>query len=310
MDHTPTAKDWLYLATLVICWGSAYSMMSIVGESLPPITGVALRVSSGFLIIYPFMRFKGQTLPPRKRQAGQNINPWIPLAGVAFFGNALPFTLTLWGLQEVQSGLAGIYLALAPLVTLVLANYFIQSEHMTLTRSVGFLMGFFGVCALVAPKVLGGDAEPRSLLFDLALLTSAISYGVSNVIAKKTPEMHPISSGTSLTLLSSLMTIPMALILEQPWNLEPTTTALILVVVLGIFSTALTNIVFFYALISAGASFVSLCNYMIPLWALLVGVIFMDESFSWNAVLALGLVLSGVWLSQSSANPFRSKRPG
>ena len=140
-----------------------------------------------------------------------------------------------------------------------------------------------------------------NFLHQLAVFGGALSYGISIVVARKMPVLDPMSAGTGLTLIAMVFMVPLAAFIDQPWSLAPSNLSLLMLLLLGVFSTGIANVLFFVLINSAGAGFVSLSNYLLPLWAIIIGAIFLGERFSFNTLIGLALILVGVGLSQLRA---------
>jgi drug/metabolite transporter (DMT)-like permease len=297
-----TSKDWTLLATLVVLWGSAFLMIKLAVTTIPPFTAVAVRLILALVILYLTMRLIGQRLPPFFSLSNNGLKlasphwPYLILVGIA--GNALPFSLIMWGQTRIDSGLAGILMAFTPLTTLLLSHFLIANERMTGWKTLGFTLGFFGICILIGPSAIDGLTRPGDFLYQLAVFGGAISYGLSTVLARKMPPLHPVSAGTGIALVGAILMTPIAVIVDRPWTIEPSLLSLSMVFLLGVFPTALANIVFFLLVKSAGATFVGLSYYLFPLWAVMMGVVFLDELPDLSMFLALIVILLGVGLSQ------------
>ena len=305
MGTQRTVTEWALFATLVVLWGSAFLMIKLTVATIPPLTAVALRLVLALAVLYPAMRFSGQKLPALFAADDDSRNlarrQWIYLIVVGITGNALPFCLIMWGQTEIDSGLAGIFIAFAPLVTLILAHFFLPDETMNKAKALGFGLGFLGIFFLLGPGVMDQSDVSDNFLHQLAVFGGALSYGISIVVARKMPVLDPMSAGTGLTLIAMVFMVPLAAFIDQPWSLAPSNLSLLMLLLLGVFSTGIANVLFFVLINSAGAGFVSLSNYLLPLWAIIIGAIFLGERFSFNTLIGLALILVGVGLSQLRA---------
>src|SRR6188508_1818649 len=104
-----TLRDWGLLAALVALWGSNFMFIKLGVAAVPPATLVAARLVIGAVILVAIVRALGYTFPPIGRL-------WIPYVMLAIVGNCLPFWFISWGQQYIDSGLAGILMAVMPLV--------------------------------------------------------------------------------------------------------------------------------------------------------------------------------------------------
>ncbi len=297
-----TGADWGLLTALVALWGSAFMLTSLTIASIPPLTTAATRLACGLGVLLLALKISGQSAPPLlvASGTGRALNPaWKYLGAIGFFGNALPFGLIAWGQTHVASNVAGIFMAFAPLTTLILAHFLIRSEPITTERAVGFGLGFVGIAVLMGPEAVASlTAGDGGWGYRLALLCSAVSYGFSNVIARLMPPLPSLSAAMGLTLVATILMAPLALAFERPWTLAPTLQSLGAIAALGLLSTGLANVAFFALIARTGATFLALTNYLIPPWAVLMGVVVLQEPLGKDAVLALGLILAGVAIAQ------------
>jgi drug/metabolite transporter (DMT)-like permease len=280
------------LAALVAMWGSAFLFTKVAVSALPPETVVAGRLAIAAAGLTALLFALGKRLPGGRR-------PWLFFLALAVSGNALPFWLISWGQQRIDSGLAGILMAIMPLTTLVLAHFFVAGERLSPVRLAGFLLGFAGIVTLVGPEALielevGGTA----LLSELAVLGGAVCYAVNTIVARRRPASDPLAAGAGVTILASALMVPLALAGGPPASAAVPASAALAVVVLGVVSTALATVVYFKLVSAAGPTFVSLINYLIPLWAVVAGMVFLGETPEWRALGALAVILSGIALSE------------
>lgn len=285
--------DWMMLLALTVMWGSAFMLTKIAVGGLSPTVVAAGRLAIASLLLLLIVATVLRRLPTDRRF-------WLFCIPIAFFGNALPFSLISWGQGYVDSGLAGILMAAMPLVTLGLAHYLVPGETMTPYRAGGFLLGFIGVIVLIGPDALWGlGSEKGQLLPMLAILGGAISYAVSAILARLRPVSSALSTAAATTLIATLFMLPVVLPTGGvPHPTGATSSQLLAVALLGVFSTATAAVVYFRLISSAGPAFVSQLNYLIPLWAMIVGVLFLGETIQPSHLYALLLILGGILVTQ------------
>lgn len=287
---TPGLKDYVLLTLLAAMWGSSFMFIKIAVAEIPPLTIATGRIGLAAVILYIVMRMAGHRLP-------RDIRSWVMMAGIAFFGNALPFTLIGWGEQTVDSGLAAILMAIMPLATLMLAHFLTEDERMSWPKIAGLACGFAGIVVLIGPAVLqklGGE-----LIGQAAVAGGAICYAISSIIAKKlTGEHSGRTTAAGVMILATLMLIPFCLVGDRPWTLSPGWLQVASVAYLGTFSTALAMILLLTIVRTQGATFLSMNNYMVPLFGVLWGVLFLAETPDPNAFAALALILGGIAISR------------
>jgi drug/metabolite transporter (DMT)-like permease len=287
-----TAYEWTLLFLLVVMWGTSFLFTKIAVASVPPATLVALRLSIAAIVLTVIAYVAGLRLPPPGAI-------WFRFFSLGFVGNAVPFFLISWGQERIDSGLAGILMAIMPLATLVLAHFWVHGEHMTRRKLAGFALGFVGIVVLTGPEALvqlGGTAT--DIARQLAVLGGALCYAVNAIMARRLPAMHVLVVSAGVTLMASALMVPVAVIVDVPWRLSPSALSAAAAVWLGLVSTATATIVYFRIIISAGPTFLSLINYLIPVVALVAGVVILGEQPPLSSVTALVIILSGVAMSQ------------
>ena len=205
-----------------------------------------------------------------------------------------------WGQDYIDSGLTGILMAVMPLFTLGLAHFFIPGERMNFFRALGFMFGFIGVVILMGPESLLGLAEfDETFVPMLAVLAGAVSYAVSTVLSRLRPDNDAYGAALATTLLATLMVVPFSFNSDVLGaTLQGNTIALMAVAGLGVFSTAMAAVVYFRLIARTGPGFVSQLNYLIPIWAVAIGAIFLGEQPQMNHLYALALILGGILVTQ------------
>lgn len=286
--------NWLMLATLGVMWGGSFTVVGVAVSELPPLTVAAGRLAIGAIALLVIATVSGAGLPRRSERG-----VWLTALGAALASNAVPFTLLAWGQQHIASGVAGVFMATMPLITLPLAHLFVPGERMSLIRSVGFFIGFVGVMVLIGFDVLAqiGGAGIE-VLAQLACLLAATGYAVGSIIAKRGPKAHPISFGAATLILAALAITPVALIHDPLAEIAWSWRNVAAVTWLGLGPTAFAMVVLYLVIQRAGPSFLSLVNYQVPVWAMIFGVLFLDETIPLRAPAALALILCGVALSR------------
>ncbi len=283
---------WVLLLSLVVMWGSSFMLTKVAVSAIAPASVVAGRLVIAAVILLSALTLLGRRLPRWGRH-------WVFFIAMAVMGNCLPFWLISWGQQGIDSGVAGILMAVMPLATLLLAHVFVEGERLTIIRASGFVTGFAGIVVLVGPEaVLELTGSGSDLLPELAVLAGALCYAVATIIARRRPDSDALVAATGVAIAASLIMTPVAAVTDNPEIARIAGASLAAVAILGVVSTALATVVYFKLIALAGPSFLSLINYLIPLWAVLMGVIALDEKPDWTALGALTLVLSGIALSE------------
>ncbi|MFA8442413.1 DMT family transporter [Yoonia sp.] len=289
MPAQPTTANWLSIALLGLIWGATFMVVAIALEGYGPLTVACARTTLGAVALLILMRALQRPLPvftPVMRRY---------LVAIGLLNTALPFALLSWGQQYVPSAFAGISMAALPLFVLPLAHIF-TDEKMSLRNTLGVVMGFIGAAVLIGPGVLriGTGWEP---LGQLACIGASISYAVSSIMTRRCPPIDPLTMAALLLTVGSAALIPAMLIIEGVPSVSgarPT----IAIIVLGFIPTALAALIRVATIRSAGAIFMTLVNYQVPLWSMVFGAWVLSEVLPLRFFIALGLILFGLAISQ------------
>jgi drug/metabolite transporter (DMT)-like permease len=294
MRRAGSLADWLLLLSLVLIWGTAFLFIKIAVVEIPPATLVASRIGVAALVLTLAVYARGLRLP---RQPAV----WARYLLMGIVGNALPFTLISLGQTRVGSGVTGVLMAVMPLVTLVLAHFFVPGERMVARTAAGFLIGLAGLIVLSGPEALLELAGEASVFpYQAAILTGAVCYAVNTVLARRLASLDPLVSAATVMWAAGAVITPVALVLDQPWQLRPGPGTIAAVVWLGLSATALATILYFRLVVTAGPTFLSLMNYLIPVVALAAGVAVFNEPTPGSVFIGLALILGGLAVSQLS----------
>ena len=300
MSGHRSARDWLMLAALVAMWGSSFMFIKLGIATVPTSTLVAARLILGAMILLIVVYLRGARLPPLWPLRSNGGRVWGNYAILALLGNCIPFTAITWGQQRTDSALAGILMAVMPLATMVLAHFFVKGEHMTRNRVIGFVLGFAGILVLMGPSALNRVAgQSIATWSQLAILLGALCYAANSVLTRILARGDDVLvASAAMLLIASVMALPVALVVDMPWQVAPSWTSVSAIVWLGVGPTAIATVVYFKLIASAGPTFMSLVNYMSPAVAVFLGVALLGEAPGLHAYIALGLILLGIAVSQ------------
>jgi drug/metabolite transporter (DMT)-like permease len=291
----PTARSWFLLVLLGVIWGGAFLGVSLALTGFPPLTLAAIRIALAAALLVGLAFLLGPGLPETRTPRGRRI--WLHCLGMAVFTNAIPFSLLAWGQQHVTSGFAGITMAVVPLLVLPLAHAFVPGEALTRRKLAGFALGFTGTVLLIGPGALlsGPGAEP---LARLACIAASACYATGAIVTRRAPQGPFLSFAAGGLLLAAALILPVALVVDGLPGPVPTR-ALLGAVYLGVFPTALATILLVHVIQTAGPSFLSLVNYQVPVWAVLIGMVALGESLPPQFLGALALILTGLAVAEA-----------
>jgi drug/metabolite transporter (DMT)-like permease len=290
--------NWLKLLTLGVIWGASFMFSAIALRDFGPMTIAAWRITLGAVALLALARFMGKRLPRLRDENGVTI--WIIAISLGVLSNALPFTLLNWGQNFVASGFAGVSMAIVPLLVLPLAHFLVQGERMSLRRSFGFIVGFGGVIILIGPDSLRSSGNDLELWGRLACVAAAGCYAIGMIVTRLCPDVDRISLAAAVLVSGAVIAMPLALYVDGVPQ-DASALPLLSVLFLGLFPTALAQILLVQVIRDAGPTFMTLVNYQVPVWSVIFGIIFLSEPVQSSLFLALALILTGLVLSQFGA---------
>ena len=291
-----TLKSWIMLSVLGLIWGGTFLVMELALEGITPFWLAASRIGFGAALTCAVWQARGGWLFAAAPSGFQ----WLSLVIIGFLSSTVPFMLLAWGQQFVTSGFAGVSMASVGLIVLPLAHVFVPGERMTLRRAAGFLIGFAGVSILIGGQALESTGLSMEMPGRVACVGAAACYAVSSVQMRTLPPVDPIGLSAILLLIGAAGVVPVALIVEGV-PLLPDARTLWLVAFLGLVPTAGANLLRVTLVRSAGPVFLSIVNYMVPVWSVLLGALLLAEPLPPSLLSALVLILCGVALSQAGA---------
>lgn len=292
--------DWLLFAVLVAIGGSSFAFIEIAVETVPPAVVAAARLWIGAAFLYAVMRRAGRKFPKfvvATKDGARLHLAWVSMLAVSLIGYAIPFLIFPWAQQYVESGLAGVYMAFMPISTMALASIY-AGETLTRWKIAGFALGFAGVLALMGPDVIRGAAR-SDVLAQGGLLLATVCYAISVIISRRAPAIRPRVFACGTVLGGAILTTPALLFADldpSRWALE----SMLSVIVLGIGPTGLAGLIIIILVKRVGAGFMSLANYLTPVWAVALGAVAFGERLDPSTFLALGVILGGVALSRKT----------
>lgn len=282
--------SWWLIGILSILWGGSFVMIEIGLRSYPPLTLAFARVA---LAVPPMMlaiRFMGERLPSEPRI-------WMLLTVVGALNCALPFSLFFWGQQYLDSGYASILNATTPLWGVIAAHFLTSDEKATPARIFGVLVGLAGIIVMVGPSAMKGLTH--NLLAQIACLVSTLLYSFAAIYGRRLSQsaLTPMAVATGQTIMAALLMLPIMLLVDQPWNMAmPRLDATIAALMLALISTALAYTLYFRLIDRSGASNAQLVAFLMPLFAVILGSLLLNEKLSAGqaggaVLIAAGLVI-------------------
>ena len=289
----PTRANFVMLFALGLIWGGAFMGIELALRGYGPATVAAGRLTLGALAL---MAFTALSAPNGPAPARFHI-PWI--IAIGFFGTGLPFLLLAWGQTVVSSGFAGVAMAMVALFVLPLAHFLVPGDQMTKRKASGFALGFAGVAVLLGPGLLVSGWSGTEVLGRLACLGAACCYAIASICTRLSPPIDSVALARWQLIIGAACILPVALIVDGVPRDLPIWPSLALLA-LALLPTALGAWMRVRIIRTAGPSFMSTVSFQVPVWAVVLGIVFLDEDVSLSLFAALGLILAGMGISQWS----------
>ena len=288
---------WGLLIALSVLWGGSFFFNQVAVAEWPVFSVVVCRVVIAAVILHAVIRLMGITLPTDRASL-------TAFATMGLINNALPFSLIVNGQTEIGSGLASILNATAPLFTVVIAHVATRDEKTTAARLAGVCIGFVGVAVMVGRDAL--DTIGASTLAQVSCLGGALCYAIAGVYGRRFKRLGiaPMATATGQATAASLFLVPAMIVVDQPWTLPvPSGAAIASLICVAALSTALAYAIYFRIMQSTGATNLLLVTFLVPVTAILLGVLVLGERLL--LVQIGGMVLIGVGLACIDGRPLR-----
>lgn len=282
---TMSPLDWLMLVGLSILWGGSFILNKIAVAAVPPLTVALSRVGIAALILV--------AIAAVRRELRAIIAAWPVFVTLGLCNSAVPFALIAWSQTQITAGLASILNATTPLFVVVFAHIATQDDKLTPGRTVGLVIGIIGVVIMIGVGALAGLGG--HVAGEIACLVAAALYAGGTVYARGFRSFTPTMLGAGQTAAATLLLLPVMLPADQPWTRPlPPATVLVALVLLGAVSTAIAYLLFFRILDRAGATNVSLVTFLIPVSAVLLGVLLLDEHLEAHQMVGMAAIAAGL----------------
>jgi len=281
-------REWAMLLALAVLWGGSFFFNAVAVRDLPSFTLVWLRVAVAAVALLGVLRLLGHGMPTAGRV-------WAAFFGMGLLNNVVPFALIVWGQHHIASGLASILNATTPLFTVLVAHLLTSDERLTSLKAAGVAVGFAGAVFMIGPDALGGLAT--GVTAQLACLAGALSYAFAGIFGRRFKRMGvaPMATAAGQVCASTVLLLPLMLLVDRPWTLAmPHAATWAAVLGVGLLSTALAYVLYFRILAAAGATNLLLVTFLIPVSAILLGVLVLGETllprhFGGMALIGAGL---------------------
>ena len=286
----PKFIDYALLTILALIWSSAFFNIKIATYSYGPVTIAFLRTFFGAIPVIGLCLFKKIKIEAFSKD-------WYWFAIIGIINLVLPFFLIAYGVQKVQSNLAAILMASTPLSATILAHFFTDNEKINYTKIFGVLVGFSGIIFLFSDNILINE---NNFLSALIIFFASTFYVIGGILTLKVSNKKNENVTASILIWATIFLIPLTAFIEKPWNLNPSIDSTISIIYLGIVATGLAWLLRFRILKNNGLVFQAQVAYLIPIFGVILGYIFLKELITPKVLVALIAVILGIYFVQKS----------
>ena len=286
----PNLTDYIFLIVLALIWASAFFNIKIATYSYGPVTIAFLRILLGAIPVVGLCLFKKIKIEAFSKE-------WYWFASIGIINLVIPFFLIAYGVQKVQSNLAAILMASTPLSATILAHIFTDNEKINFIKVIGVLIGFSGIVFLFSDDILINE---NNIFSALLILGGSTFYVIGGLLTLKVSNKKNENVTASILIWATIFLIPIVTYTEQPWNLKPRLDSTISLIYLGIFSTGIAWLMRFRILKNNGLVFQAQVAYLIPIFGIILGYVFLGEIITPKVIVAVAAVVLGIYFVRRS----------
>ncbi|MDB2370927.1 DMT family transporter [Alphaproteobacteria bacterium] len=288
--HKASLKDFFLLIVLAAIWGSAFFNIKIASDTYTPMAIAFGRIFFAALVMVLYCWMKGIKIDA----FGEH---WKMYASIGLVNLILPFFFISFGIVKVQSNMAAILMSTAPIFATILGQLFIQDEKINFLKLLGIIIGFLGIVFLFSDDLL---INQSNYLFALIIILGPFCYTLGGLLSLKLKHIKNETLTSSILVWAVIMLLPVLFIFENPTELRPSWSSTISLFYLGVVATAIAWLMRFYILKSNGLVFQSQVAYIIPIFGLIFGYLFLGEKITYKIIVALIAVLVSTYLIEKS----------
>ena len=288
--NNPKTLDYALLSILALIWASAFFNIKIATYSYGPITIAFFRILFGAIPVVILCLFKKIKIEAFSKD-------WYWFASIGIINLVIPFFLIAYGVQKVQSNLAAILMASTPLSATILAHIFTDNEKINFIKVIGVLIGFSGIVFLFSDDILINE---NNIFSALLILGGSTFYVIGGLLTLKVSNKKNENVTASILIWATIFLIPIVAYTEQPWNLKPRLDSTISLIYLGIFSTGIAWLMRFRILKNNGLVFQAQVAYLIPIFGIILGYVFLGEIITPKVIVAVAAVVLGIYFVRRS----------
>ena len=280
-----TGRSLALVAFLALLWGAGYPLIKLAVETIPPLTVAALRSVIGAALLFAFLdaAMRADLLK------GLRSNAFVLQA---LFTCVIPWSLVAWASRSIDASLATVLNSLSPIFAFLVTWGITRHEPATSRKFVGVLLGIAGVVTIIGVNALAGMG--KHTVAEVACVLGSASYGIAAILGTRFRALSPLVPAAGSVVTAAVVLVPLALLVDQPWSIQPSTRSMAGLLGISIFSTVVAFLVYFRLLSTVGTIATTSQAYLRIVVGVGLSVLFLGERLSWNLVAGSLLVVAGV----------------
>jgi drug/metabolite transporter (DMT)-like permease len=297
----PKPLDYILLTVLALIWSSAFFNIKIATYSYGPVMIAFLRIFFGAIPVIGLCLYKKIKIEAFSKD-------WHWFAAIGLINLVIPFFLIAYGVQKIQSNLAAILMATTPLSATILAHLFTDSEKINFTKVLGVLVGFSGIVFLFSDSILIND---NNFMSAILILIGSTFYVIGGLLTLKVSNKANENVTSSILIWATIFILPISLILSyfntteslmfiQDLHFSHRLDSTISLIYLGTVPTGIAWLIRFRILKNNGLVFQAQVAYLIPIFGVILGYIFLKELITPKVLVALIAVILGIYFVKKS----------
>ena len=273
------------LVLLATLWGGSYTFIKLGVATIPPVTLIAGRTLIAGLLLLLIMHWRGVRLP-------NDVATWRRFLFQACLNSVIPWTLIAWAERLVDAGLATILNSTSPIFTFFLTLAIAHQDELSRRKLFGVVAGMAGICLIIGVQAFHGFGE--QVVAQIAIVTATVCYAGGAVFSRGFKGFDPMAPAAGSLLCGAAILLPVSFVAERPWTLMPSTTSVLALLGLAVFSTAIAFAIYFRLIQTLGSVGTTAQAYLRVPIGVALGVLLLGEKLSPTAWIGLACVVIGV----------------
>lgn len=286
--RSPNRLDLALMVLAAMIWASGFVAIRIAVPETGPVWLASMRVGLGFMVLLPYAWWRGMTWPENRTQ-------WLLIIGMSLLNVVFPFVLVSWSGLTLDASVMALLMGTGPFLALIGSHFLTDDDRLTTRKLVSVLLGFAGIVVLVGPSAFAGLAD-GSFQAKLVMLAASCCYVIAGLMIRRIT-MPPVRLACLALAIGAAALFPLAFLIEGSPKTGLSVPAVTALIYLGLFPTGIAYILRFNLINAIGYSRFSLTVNMIPVFGMALGILMLGEPVTFNGLIALGLVLSGLYVA-------------